>query len=198
MGDGKCAEFLVQSRAPICAEIPRNSRGCTGPALPLSATPSRRRSPGGRPTWSRLGLALLLALGIPAAASGADTRPIGTVKVVQGVAFVVRTNQDLPAREGLALLEGDALRTGANGSLGVILRDDTRLSLGPTSELRIDRFLFQPAQGSLGLVLRLVRGAAVYVSGKIAALEPTAVRFETPVGVVGGRGTAFAARIDAD
>ncbi len=148
--------------------------------------------------WPGLGLAVLVVLGIPAAASGADERPVGTVKVAQGAAFVVRADQDLPAREGLALLERDVLRTGANGRLGVILRDDTRLSLGPTSELRIVRFVFQPAQGSLGLVLRMARGAAVYVSGKIGALEPTSVRFETPVGVVGIRGTAFAARIDAE
>jgi hypothetical protein len=36
------------------------------------------------------------------------------------------------------------------------------------------------------------------VSGKIAALGPSHVRIETPVGVVGVRGTAFAVQIGAD
>lgn len=147
--------------------------------------------------WS-LGLVVLALLGMPAFAGAADEPLVGIVKIAQGPAFVVRANQDLPAREGLGLLEKDVLRTGANGRLGVILRDDTRLSLGPTSELRIVRFAFQPAQGSLALVLQMVRGAAVYVSGKISALQPASVRFETPVGVVGVRGTTFGARMDTE
>jgi hypothetical protein len=137
-------------------------------------------------------------LGIPIAARAAEERPVGTVKVAQGAAFVDRAGRELPARAGLVLLEMDVLRTGPDGRLGVILRDDTRLSLGPASDLRIERFTFQPAQGHLALILRMVRGMVVYGSGKIAALAPESVRFETPVGVVGVRGTTFAARIDVE
>ncbi len=88
------------------------------------------------------------------------------------------------------------LRTGADGRLGVVLRDDTRVSLGPETEIRIDRFLFAPAQGQLALVLKMVRGVAAYVSGKIAKLSPDAVRVETPVAIVGVRGTRFAAKVE--
>lgn len=121
---------------------------------------------------------------------------VGLVKVAEGTAQVQRGDQTLPARAGLALQEGDVLRTGADGRIGVVLRDDTRVSLGPQTEIRIDRFLFAPAQGQLALVLKMARGAAAYVSGKIAKLSPDAVRVETPVAIVGVRGTKFAAKLE--
>ena len=121
---------------------------------------------------------------------------VGLVKLAEGTAVVQRGDQTLPAHPGLTLLEGDVLRTGADGRLSVVLRDDTRVSLGPETEIRIDRFLFAPAQGQLALVLKMVRGVAAYVSGKIAKLAPDAVRVETPVAIVGVRGTRFAAKVE--
>jgi hypothetical protein len=41
----------------------------------------------------------------------------------------------------------------------------------------------------MALVLRLLRGAAAYVSGRIAQLAPGAVKIETPTSVIGIRGT---------
>src|SRR5436309_1914032 len=141
-----------------------------------------------------VGFLVVLAAGV---GPGRTDPPVGLVKVVKGEALVQRAGQSLPARDGMGLAEGDLLRTGPDGRLGVLLRDDTRLSLGPDSEIRIDRFAFAPAQGNLALVLRMLRGAATYVSGKLAKLSPEAVRVETPVGIVGIRGTQFAARMEA-
>jgi hypothetical protein len=149
------------------------------------------RSPG---TWTVAALCAALAALLLGAAEGAPT--VGIVKIVEGTAEVQRGDQTLPASAGLALLEGDVLRTGADGRLGVVLRDDTRVSLGPDTEIRIDRFLFAPAQGQLALVLKMARGVAAYVSGKIAKLSPEAVRLETPVAIVGVRGTEFAAKVE--
>ncbi|MDH3443292.1 MAG: hypothetical protein OEN50_05155 [Deltaproteobacteria bacterium] len=71
---------------------------------------------------------------------------IGLVKVAEGPATVQRGGATLPAQAGLALQEGDVLRTGADARMGVVLRDDTRLSLGPESEIQITRFVFAPAE----------------------------------------------------
>jgi hypothetical protein len=137
-------------------------------------------------------MAVILLLG----AAEAATSSVGLVKLAEGTAVVQRGAQTLPARPGLFLLEGDTLRTGADGRLGVVLRDDTRVSLGPETEIRIDRFIFAPSQSQLALVLKMLRGVAAYVSGKIAQLSPDAVRVETPVAVVGVRGTRFAAKVE--
>lgn len=121
--------------------------------------------------------------------------PVGIIKVAAGEAAVVRGGKMLPATPGLALLETDALRTGPDGRLGVTLHDDTRLSLGPDSELRVSSYRYAPAEGALGLVLSVLRGAAIYVSGQIAKLSPDAVRLETPSAIVGVRGTTVALRV---
>ena len=93
-------------------------------------------------------------------------------------------------------MRGDVLSTGATGSLGIILRDDTVLSLGPSSQTGIEQFAYEPAQGNLGMVLRVTRGVIEYLSGKISKLAPGAVRIETPSATLGIRGTHLLARIE--
>jgi hypothetical protein len=78
------------------------------------------------------------------------------------------------------------------------LEDGTRISLGPNTELKVDRFVYQPAQGKFGLLLRLGRGALAYISGRIAQFSPESVSVETPVAVIGLRGTSFAVSIEGE
>ena len=118
------------------------------------------------------------------------------MKVVSGAAFVVREGRSIPAVADQVVLEADVLRTGADGRLGVTLNDDTRVSLGPASEVRLDRFSYASADGGLQLVLKFVRGAAADVSGRIAKLSPDSIRLETPSAIVGVRGTTVAVRVD--
>ena len=138
-------------------------------------------------------LALVLAAATPAL--GQQPSAAGRIKVVSGSAFIVRASGPIPARAGQDVFEADGLRTGVDGRIGVTLKDDTRVSLGPSSEVRLERFVYTPADGGLGLVLKIVRGAAAYVSGRIAKLSPDAVRLETPAAIVGVRGTSLALRV---
>jgi hypothetical protein len=121
---------------------------------------------------------------------------VGSVKTVLGAASVSRGNQTLPATAGMHLLLNDVLVTGADGRLGAILQDGTGIGLGPGTELKIDTFLFEPAQGKLALLLRLTRGVLAYFSGRIARFAPGSVTVETPVGVIGLRGTHMAITLD--
>ena len=137
---------------------------------------------------------LVVAAASPAQAQQASAA--GRIKVVSGAAFVVRESKLVPAQVGQEVYTADALRTGADGRIGVTLKDDTRISLGPTSEVRLDRFNYATADGGLGLVLTFVRGVGAYVSGRIAKLSPDSIRLETPAAIVGVRGTSLAIRVD--
>ena len=137
--------------------------------------------------------ALLLCANFAAAE---DARPIGLVKTASGEAFILRDGRRLAAHPGLDLMLGDQLSTGRKGALGVILRDDTVISLGPATQTRLEQFAFDPAQGHLALVLRVTRGLIEYLSGKISKLAPGSVRIETPVATLGIRGTHLLARIE--
>jgi hypothetical protein len=145
-------------------------------------------------------IAFVLALFVsasPALASHVqqpDANAAGRIKIASGSVFIVRGGQTIPAQAGQVVFEADTLRTGADGKLGLTLKDDTRLSLGPSSEIRLDKFAYAPAEGRLGFVLNVVKGVAAYVSGRIAKLAPDAVRLETPAAIVGVRGTTVVLR----
>jgi hypothetical protein len=138
-------------------------------------------------------LALVVASATPALAQ--EPSPAGRIKTVAGAAFIVRDKTEIAARPGQVVYEADSLRTGADGSIGVTLKDDTRLALGPASEIRLERFAYAPGSESLGMVLRFVRGVTAYVSGRLAKLAPDSIRLETPSAIVGVRGTTLAIRV---
>lgn len=120
----------------------------------------------------------------------------GNIRVLRGEAYVLRAGQRLPLAVGTPVQVRDMLHTGPDGSLGLILHDDTALSLGPSSELALKEFQYQPNEGLLASVLGLVKGTLVYISGRIAKLAPASVRVETPVGIVAVRGTKLLVKID--
>ena len=97
---------------------------------------------------------LMFAVVTPALAQ--QQSAAGRIKMVSGSAFIVRQGAPIPAQVGQFVFEADGLRTGADGKIGVTLKDDTRVSLGPSSEVRLERFIYAPADGALGLVLKFV------------------------------------------
>ena len=129
----------------------------------------------------------------------AQERPVaGRIKISTGSAFIVRAGAQIPAQVGQTVFEADGIRTGVDGKIGVTLNDDTRLSLGPNSELKLERFMYTPAESGFGLVLKFVRGAATYVSGRIAKLAPDSIRLETPAAIIGVRGTTLAIQVQPE
>jgi len=142
------------------------------------------------------GLAAIMVVAATPLYAQAPT-PAGHVKTVSGTALIVRDGGTTVAKPGAAIYATDSLRTGADGAVGVTLRDDTRVSLGPSSEMKVDRYVYSPGEGGLGMVLKFLRGAAVYVSGRMAKLAPDSIRLETPSGIVGVRGTTVAVRVGA-
>lgn len=139
---------------------------------------------------------ITMLLSCATSALAQEDRPVGSVKTASGESFILRDGHHLAALPGTALLQRDVLATGKHGTMGVILRDDTVLSLGPSSQAKIEQFAYEPHEGNLGMVLRVTRGVIEYLSGKISKLAPGSVRIETPVATLGIRGTRLLARID--
>lgn len=128
--------------------------------------------------------------------SHAAEAPAGSIKTVKGTASIIRQDQVIPAQIGEIIFMGDSLKTGSDGTVGIIFKDDTLISIGPRSEIVISEFLFSPAEGKLSIVTKLLRGTAAYLTGIIAKLSPESVRFETPVAIIGVRGTKFLVQIE--
>jgi hypothetical protein len=138
---------------------------------------------------------LLLGLLATTPALAQSAAPAGRVKLATGSAFVMHEGQRLPAVVGTPVYERDSLTTGADGRVGITLRDDTRLSVGPQTTIEISRFVYAQSDSQVSFVLRVVRGVVAYVSGRIAKLSPDAVRLETPSAIVGVRGTRLVIKV---
>jgi hypothetical protein len=109
---------------------------------------------------------------------------------------VDRGTQTLPGRVGLMLETADTLRTGADGAVGVTMRDDSLVSAGPNTVLSLARFEFDTVSSQGRFETQLRRGTLAIVTGRIAKQSPGAVTVRTPSAVLGARGTEFVVAVD--
>lgn len=136
--------------------------------------------------------ALAFAAGFPFAASAAD---IGQIKVSRGEVSVQRAGATLPGTVGLRLQAADTLRTGADGSAGITMNDDSLLSAGPNSILVLERYALDSTTSQGRFDAALNKGTLVVVSGRIAKQSPDAMTVRTPTAILGARGTEFAVSV---
>jgi len=87
---------------------------------------------------------------------------------------------------GSPIIHNERLRTSAAGSLQVVFLDKTTLSLGPSSELTIDSFVYDPARQSGKMALSLGKGVLRVVGGDVTHTGGATVT--TPVATIGVRG----------
>ncbi len=125
------------------------------------------------------------------ALTGAQAQTAGTVKVSQGTATLERQGQIQPLRVGGEIWVSDKIMTGADGSVGITLRDNTLLSAGPNSVLLMNKFVFNSSTHVGVIDASVRRGTVSVISGKIAKASPDNVSFSTPSMTLGVRGTHF-------
>ena len=142
--------------------------------------------------WGRW-LLTSLAWGLATTAAHAE---IGQIKTAKGQVSVDRKGQVLPGQVGMLLEASDVLKTGADGSVGLTMRDNSLLSAGPNSILALERFEFDPTTSQGRFDSQLRRGTLAVVSGRIAKQSPEAMTVRTPSAVLGVRGTEFVVAVD--
>jgi len=101
-------------------------------------------------------IALAVALGVAPPAEAVD---IGQIKVSKGQVAIERNGQSHPGTVGMRLQTSDIVKTGADGSIGIGMSDNSLLSLGPNSVLSLDRYEFDSTthQGAFDASLRTGR-----------------------------------------
>lgn len=130
--------------------------------------------------------------------STADAADIGQVKVAKGQVSIERGTQVMPASSGTRLQTGDVLKTGADGSVGLTMTDNSLLSAGPNSILSLDRYEFDPTTSQGQFDASLSKGSLAVISGRIAKQSPEAMKVRTPSSILGVRGTEFVVSANDD
>jgi hypothetical protein len=89
-------------------------------------------------------------------------------------------------RIGARVLHNERIQTSASGTVQLLFIDKTTLSVGPSSTLVIDKFVYDPATGTGQMVTTLTRGALRFVGGQLS--HQGAATVNTPVATIGIRG----------
>jgi hypothetical protein len=124
-------------------------------------------------------VAALLAL--QSTASIAQTR-IGTASSVRPDASG-SVGGTLAAGSGVHANE--TIKTGSAGQAGLQFNDQSNLSVGPSSEVRLDKFVYDPNKGTGSIAIEATRGAFRFTTGSQNKGE---VKIKTPYGSLGVRG----------
>ncbi|MDB5775731.1 MAG: hypothetical protein JWP38_1864 [Herbaspirillum sp.] len=132
-----------------------------------------------------------IAFAAIACACAAAADKAGTVKIVRGSVSVQRQQTILPVAVGDPLYAGDRIVTAGDGSIGMTLRDDTLLSLGPKASFVLEQYQFDPSENSGKIIARLIKGTLRFVTGMVGKIAPENQQLSTPSATIGIRGTDF-------
>jgi FecR protein len=128
-------------------------------------------------------LTVLFAMG--STVSNAEPR-IGTAASTRPNAEVVSGGNTQTLSAGSEIYANQTVRTGNRGMADLVFLDQTNLSVGPTSEVRLDKFVYDPTGSSGNVVIQATRGSFRWVTGSQAK---HAYQVSTPHGTLDVRGT---------
>ena len=128
----------------------------------------------------------------------ASEESTGSMRMKKGDVLIERNGTVIKAEDGAPIYQNDTIKTGADGSVGIIFKDNARISIGPNSRLELKKFVFKPAQGQFSMINKLTKGTASFVSGKMTKLSPESVILETPTSTIGVRGTTYNIKVNED
>jgi hypothetical protein len=133
----------------------------------------------GRHWFSALPLVLLFTIGSTVA--NAETR-IGTANSVKpeasgSVAGTLSAGSGVHANE--------TVKTGSSGQAGLRFLDESNLNVGPSSQVRLDKFVYDPNKGAGSVVIEGTRGAFRFSA---SAQNKGDIKIKTPSGTLGIRG----------
>ena len=118
----------------------------------------------------------------------APAQKIGKAVVVENSVDLITTQGAYEIKIGTNIHTLETVNTGANSSSQFTMSDDTRLAVGPNSQLLLDKFVYDPNPSKRKFVLRSLKGALRFVTGKNPSNTYT---INTPTAVIGVRGTMF-------
>jgi hypothetical protein len=121
---------------------------------------------------------------------------IGQIKTLSGDVSIVRNNMKSSAKAGDLLETADTLMTGTDGRVGITFIDNSRFSLGPNSQIALEKFTFNPTTQEGEFLTKIERGTLAVISGYIAHSAQDAMQVQTRTTILGVRGTHFLVQVE--
>jgi FecR protein len=96
---------------------------------------------------------------------------------------------------GSEVYSNELVKTGDKGVARLVFLDNTDLAVGPRSEVKLDKFVYDPESKSGAVVINVTRGAFRFVTGTQDHRNYSIV---TPHSTLGVRGTTFEVVVSSD
>src|SRR5829696_2527773 len=134
------------------------------------------------------GLGAAFALAFWAISPGHAAQQIGGAVSIQREVSGQVEGRSRSLATGDDVHQNETIRTGSASSAELGFLDQTRLAVGASAAVKLDRFVFEPDRGARSVVLTATKGVARFVSDA----GPSAVyQVRTPHATIGVRGTVF-------
>lgn len=131
-------------------------------------------------------LSALVVAAIAADAHAATAPQIGTAAVTKNSVTGALEGAQRNLKRGDGVFQNENIRTGKDSGAQLLFRDETALTIGPESLVRLDKLIYDPDKKTGEMTIRAVTGAFRFVTG---SGPKTGYKIETPVGTIGVRGT---------
>jgi hypothetical protein len=125
--------------------------------------------------------ALLLAASLALQSTASNGQEIGSATSVKPQA---EANSRMLSG-GSSVYSRDLIHTGDAGVADLRFHDNTNLSVGPKSSVRLDKFVYDPNKSSGGVAIEATRGSFRFVTG---SQSKGSYQVKTPYGTLGIRG----------
>jgi hypothetical protein len=140
-----------------------------------------------------LGASVAILLGTSANGATPDIQVGAAAQVVNSVYGTPEsTGQARWWRSGLDVFHNETVVTAEVSASRVIFRDKSQLSIGPTSWVKLDTFVYDPNPATAAVSISFVKGVFRFVSGSSSKEN---YKITTPAASIGVRGTAFTVSI---
>jgi hypothetical protein len=138
-------------------------------------------------------------LDVPAKPIGKVVVATGSVSIERASAVVVQANvagQADQTKVGDLVYQGDVVKTGADGRIGINFADGSSFNLSSNARMALDEFVYDPNGKSNSTFFNLTSGTMTFVAGSIA--KSGDMKVDTPVATMGIRGTTPHVEISDD
>ncbi len=142
--------------------------------------------------WRRLGVSaaafLGLCLGLAAAIGPAEADKVGVAAAVNPDAFSsLAGSPQSQLSIGKSIFFNERINTTGSGLVQVLLVDGSTFTVGPGSDLVIDKFVYDPKKGTGQIAASFSKGVMRFVGGKLSKNDG-GVTVDTPAGALAIRG----------
>src|SRR5262249_51495180 len=130
----------------------------------------------------------LMGVLLVATQADSDDLKIGKATVTKNQVEGVLRSSPRSLSAGSDVFADELVRTGDGGLARLVFLDNTDLAVGPKSEIRLDKFVYDPNRRVGSVIVQMGRGAFRFVTGKQDSRSYT---INTPYATLGVRGTTF-------